>query len=302
LGRTEEIIVSPVMPDKAPLSIIILTYQEEANLGVCLENVCDWAGDVFVVDSYSTDRTIEIARNKGVKFWQNSFENMAQQRNWALDHLPFSFNWVLFLDADELLTEELKQELTEVLPRLSQEVSGLYMRRQFIWLGRWLKRAGMYKWILRTVRRDRARVEMAGRREYMRVQGTTKRLQNDMLHDDHKGVGDWIVKHNKFASQEARELLESASGKKLTDTWQTSRSNAAVETESARVVKLRHFWNRLPLFVRPPLSFFIKYILMLGFMDGIPGIIYYFLHDFWYPFLVDVKYLELRSKMPTLYK
>ena len=259
----------------------------------------DWAGEVFVVDSYSTDQTVEIARNKGVQFWKNPFENMAQQRNWALDNLPLSFDWVLFLDADELLTEELKEEFSEVLPRLPQKVSGLYTRRRFIWFGRWLKRAGMYEWILRTVRRDKARVEMAGRREYMRIQGSTLRLQNDMIHDDRKGIGDWIIKHNKFATQEARELLKSASGKKLTDGWETSESDVGTETESARIVKLRHFWNRLPLFFRPPMNFFIKYILMLGCLDGTPGIIYYFLHDFWYPFLVDVKYLEMRSKMPS---
>jgi glycosyltransferase involved in cell wall biosynthesis len=284
------------MSGKAPISVIILTYQEEANLGTCLANVADWASEVFIVDSYSTDGTAAIAQNQGVPVWQNPFENFAQQRNWALDHLPLTNPWVLFLDADELVSEELKAEITKILPNLGADLGGLYTKRRFIWMGRWLKRGGMYKQVLRIVRRDGARVAMAGWREYMQVKGRTLLLKNDLIHQDHKGVGDWILKHDRYASQEADELMASYAGRSLTEHWHAPDDPGRVVTENERIVKLRNFWNRLPLLWRPPLSFFIKYCLMLGFLDGIPGAIYYFLHDFWYPLLVDVKFMERRGK------
>lgn len=283
--------------DKAPLAVIILTYQEEENIGACLENVCGWASEVLVVDSFSADRTLEIVRLKGVPVFQNPFQNMAQQRNWALDNLPLRHDWVIFLDADEKLTPELKEELAKTLPVLPADVGGLYIRRRFLWMGRWLKHGGMYKWILRTVRRDGARVEMAGRREYMRVKGRTWRLRHDMIHEDHKGVGDWIQKHNRYATQEAWELLHSFQGQPLTTGWQISAHNPQMSTENQKVIGFRQCWNRFPPFLRPPLGFIIKYFLMLGVLDGLPGLIYYFLHEFWYPFLVDAKFLELRGKL-----
>lgn len=281
--------------NRVPLSVIILTFQEEDNLGACLDNVCGWAHQVYVVDSFSTDRTVDIAEQKGVAVYKHAFTNMAHQRNWALRTLPLDLPWVLFLDADERLTPELKAELADILPRIPEEISGLYTRRRFFWMGRWLKHGGMYKWILRTVRHDRARVEMAGRREYMRVEGQTLHLKNDFLHDDSKGVSDWIIKHDKYALQEANELLAGSIQHTSDKNRHPSPHSIASETESANIIKLRRYWNRLPLFCRSPLNFLIKYIFMLGFLDGIPGLTYYVLHDFWYPFLVDVKVLELRK-------
>lgn len=279
----------------APLGVIMLTYQEEANIRGGLENVCGWADQVFVVDSFSTDRTLAIAQEFGVPVFQNPFENMAQQRNWALAHLPLVHSWVLFLDADERVTPELQTEIAPLLRTLPEEVAGLYTRRRFIWMGRWLKHGGMHKWVLRIVRRDRAWVEMTGRREYMRVRGQTLHLQHDLIHEDGKGMGDWIRKHHKYASQEAAELLACASGSTVAAAGPAPVAGGAYESEGDRQVKLRRLWNRLPLFFRPPLNFLIKYILMLGFLDGIPGAVYYSLHDFWYPLLVDVKLLELRQ-------
>lgn len=282
---------------KAPISVIILTYNESVNIAACLENVGDWADQVFVVDSFSTDTTLEIAKSKGVQIYQNPFETMAQQRNWSLSNLPLTNDWVMFLDADEWLTPELKDELGNVLPSLPENIGGLYIRRRFIWFGRWLQHGGMYKWILRTVRRNGAKVEMAGRREYMQVKGQTLRLQNDMLHEDHKGLADWIQKHNKYATQEALELLNSYRGHNLTTGWQNAMAAPGAETENQWIISLRNYWNRLPLFLRPFLSFIIKYFLLLGVLDGLPGLIYYFFHDLWYPFLVDAKLMELRKKI-----
>lgn len=259
-----------------------------------MDSVTGWADDVFVVDSFSTDRTMAIANQKGVRVVQNRFENMAQQRNWSLSQLPLKTEWVMFLDADERPTAELKDELARKLPTFSIEIAGLYTKRRFIWLGKWLRHGGMYKKVLRIVRRDRARVEMAGRREYMRVQGNTLLLNNDLLHDDRKGVADWINKHNRFSDQEVDEIANTAKKKALTD--MCLKDPAFQETEGSRIIIIRKYWNRLPLFIRPHLSFFIKYFLMLGFLDGIAGFTYHFFHDFWYPMLVDIKYLERRCK------
>jgi len=281
---------------KAPISVIILTYNEEANLRACLESVAGLSDEVLVVDSFSTDKTLEIAREQGAQIYQNPWVNWAHQRNWALEHLPLSHDWVIFLDADERLTPELGAELAEILPHLPGDVGGLYSRRRFIWMGRWLKHGGNYKWILRTVRREKARVEMSGGWEYMRVRGKTQRLRHDIIHEDLKGAGDWVIKHNRYASQEALELLSSPSGQASRCGWQAAAPGVNYETESGRIVKLRSFWNRLPPFFRPPLNFIIRYFFMLGLLDGLAGLSYYFLHDLWYPFLVDVYLLELRKK------
>src|SRR3989344_7490356 len=134
---------------KLPISVIILTYNEELNIGNCLKSVADWANEIIIVDSFSADKTLEIAKKHTNKIAQRTFVNQAEQFNWALDNLEIKNEWILRLDADEYLTEELKNEITEKLKNVSENISGFYIKRRVYFMGRWIKHGGYYPtWIL----------------------------------------------------------------------------------------------------------------------------------------------------------
>lgn len=268
------------------LAVIILTYNEQANLAQALRSVSGWAREVFVFDSFSTDRTVEIAREHGASVMQHRFENYARQRNAALDELPVRSEWVLFLDADEWLPEALKQEIDSLIASRPVE-NGFYLPRRFIWMGRWIRRGYYPTWILRLFRRGKARCEDRAVNEHLVVDGTTGRLKNDFIHEDLRGVGDWIDKHNRYATLEARELFRQRSE-------QSGEIDARLfGTQAQRKRWLRHrVFNRMPPLVRPFFFWAYRYVLCGGFLDGREAFIYHFLHALWFPLLIDVKYLE----------
>ena len=179
----------------ATLAIIILTHNEETNILQALDSVIGWANEVFVLDSFSTDRTLEIARQYGCQITQNKFENFSKQRNCALDDLRIRSEWVLFLDADEWLPGQLKQEISTLIA-MSPAENGFYVKRRLIWMGRWIRRGYYPCWILRLFRYGHARCEDRTVNEHLIVNGTTGYLRNDFMHEDRKGVTAWITKHN----------------------------------------------------------------------------------------------------------
>src|SRR3990172_9924069 len=150
------------------LSLMVLTYNEEVNLRHCLESVAGLVTDIFVVDSFSTDGTLKVARQYGARVVQNPFVNLAVQVNWALDNLPFATPWILRLDADEYLTPELRDELQAVLPALPQDIAGLSVKRRFYFMDRWIKHGGYYPtWLLRVFREGMVRCEARWMDEHM---------------------------------------------------------------------------------------------------------------------------------------
>jgi glycosyltransferase involved in cell wall biosynthesis len=281
---------------KAPVSVIILTYNEEVNIKACLESAKNLTNEIFLVDSYSTDRTLEIAREYTEKIFQNAWVHWAHQRNWALDNLPISYEWVLFLDADERLTDGLKQEIANTLTGSYQLLEGYYIKRKFYFMGRWLKHGGYQAdYILRLIKRNQARSIGSGAREYVIVQGELGRLKNPMIHEDKKDLAFWIDKHNKLALLEAEHCVRLESKQVLSE---KSVYHAKRHIEHSLKIWLReNVWVRMPLFIRPSFYFLYRYIYQLGFLDGKEGLIYCFLHSLWYPFLVDAKYFELKKNL-----
>jgi len=280
---------------QAPVAIVILTFNEEVNIRSCLESVRGLTDEVFIVDSFSTDNTLEVAREYTDKIYQNAWVHWAHQRNWALDNLPISFDWVLFLDADERLTAELRVELADTLtnPR-APAVEGYYIKRNFYFLGRWLKYGGYQAdYILRLIRKDKARSIGGGAREYMTVQGQLGRLSGQMIHEDHKDLGFWIDKHNKLALLEAEELLR-LEAQQPTEVQPQTQNGKKVE-HSFRKWLRNNIWIKMPILIRPFIYFFYRYVVQLAFLDGKEGFIYCFLHGLWFNFLVDAKYLELQK-------
>jgi len=271
------------------LAVIILTYNEEPNLAQALESVAGWANETFVLDSYSTDRTLEIARQYGCHIAQNKFENYAKQRNYALDHMPIQSEWLLFLDADEWVPDSLKLEISTLIATSPIE-NGYFLSWRLIWMGRWIKRGYYPTWILRLVRHGKVRCEDRSVNEHLIVEGETSRLRNDFIHEDRKGVTEWIDKHNDRSTREAQELLNTRSAPNYQEI-----DASLFGTQAQRKRWLRYkLWNNLPPLIRPFFYFFYRYILTGGFLDGREAFIYHFLQALWLPMLIDIKYVEMK--------
>lgn len=279
------------MTIKLQLSIIILTYNEELNITKSIKNISDFASEVFILDSGSIDKTCSIAADLGAKVFQRNFDNYSNQRNYALKELPIKNEWILFLDADEYLTEELKKEISETLP--GTDYDGFYLKRRFYFQGKWIKHGGYYPiWILRLFKKEKCTVDRAINEHFV-VKGKVGYLKNDFVDENKKGISEWISKHNSYADYEALELI-SAKSQPAKDAQLSNFFGSQVERK--RWIR-ENIWNRfLPPLIRPFIYFFYRYFLRLGFLDGKAGFIYHFLQGLWFLFLIDVKYLELRRK------
>jgi len=273
------------------LAVIIMTYNEEENIAQALESVTGWANEIFILDSFSTDHTIEIARQYDCQIMQYPFENFAKQRNYALDHLLITCEWVFFLDADEWVPGELKQEITSYIAG-SPNANGVYLNRRFLWMGCWIKRGYYPTWTLRLFRYGKGRCEERAVNEHIIIQGETDKLSNDYMHEDKKNVSEWIEKHNIRATLEAVELI-----KKDQEIVQSEVAAKLFGAQAERKRWVRHYvWERLPPLIRPLFYFFFRYIIKGGILDGKQAFTYHFLQALWFPMLIDIKYLEMKNK------
>lgn len=278
---------------KLPVSVVILTFNEEKNIEYCLESVYGWVDEIFIVDSYSTDKTIEVSKRYTDKIYRNPFKTQDQQFNWALDNLPLNSNWILRLDADERVTYELRKELNRKLSGIDEKVAGFYIKRQVYFMGRWMKHGGYYPtWLLRMFRKGKARCEQKGMDEHIALlEGETERLDNDIIDENHKGLSFWIDKHNKFASREMTEMIDLNGSKKASEIKPDLLGDPV---ERKRWLK-ENLYLKFPPFIRPFLYFIYRYLFLFGFLDGKEGLIFHFLQGFWYRFLVDAKIFEYKK-------
>ena len=277
---------------KPSVSVLILTYNEELNVKHCLESVTELSDDILVVDSFSEDRTLDIVKQYTPETYQHPFESWGAQVNWALDNLPFEGDWILRLDADELLTPELRRELIETLPSLPDNVTGLYCKRRVYFMGRWIRHGGYYPtWLLRIFRRGRVRFEYhLGEAEHAIVQeGTTMRLRHDIIDYNRKDLAFWTVKHEGYASREVASLVlaRQNSDRRL----ELQPALFSTPERRKRWLKTR-VYGRFPPFSRAFMYFLYRYFLRLGLLDGVEGLIFHVLQGFWYRFYVDAKIYE----------
>jgi glycosyltransferase involved in cell wall biosynthesis len=273
------------------VAVIILTFNEEANLAQAVRSVTGWADQVFVLDSISTDATVDIARRSGCHTIQHRFENYATQRNFALDALPITSEWVLFLDADEWLPDPVKQEISALIARHPIE-NGFYINRRLIWMGQWIRRGYYPSWILRLFRLGEGRCEDRAVNEHIIVRGATGRLNHDFMHEDRKDITEWIAKHNAYATLEAVELLKRPVA---ADHQEIDARLFGAQSQRKRWLRAK-VWNRLPPLIRPFAYFLYRYVLTGGFLDGTSAFMYHFLQALWFLMLVDIKYLELKRR------
>jgi glycosyltransferase involved in cell wall biosynthesis len=278
----------------AQISVLTLTYNERLHIERCIRSAQQFASRIYIVDCGSDDGTVEIARSLGAHVVHHAWENHARQVNWALDNLPLDTEWVFRLDADEWVSPELASELRERLDGLPSEVSGVVLRRRLYAFGRWLRWGGQDRIsLLRLWRRGQARCEERWMDEHMLLtRGTSVSFQHDFADDNLRPLSWWITKHAGYAVREVADVLLSRSS-------QASNTVAQLQTgqDSRRKRWLKIFvYAGVPRFVRPVLYFVYRYFVLLGFLDGVAGLIWHVLQGFWYRFLVDAILFDVERR------
>jgi len=277
--------------DHASISAIVLTFNEERNLPECLASLAGWVDEIFVVDSGSTDGTVDIARQAGARVYEHAFEHYGAQRNWAIDHLPIASGWTLHIDADERITPELHRSITAALAREPREVEGFLVSRRTMFMGRWIRHGGHYPaWHLRLIRTGAGRCEDRLYDQHFYVTGAVQKLQGDLIDTWTPDVATFTARHLRWAALEAAEHEAPAAA--------AGRIRGRLGSDNAIEQRrwLRDWYARLPLFVRPTAYFLYRYVVRLGFLDGRPGLVFHVLQGFWFRFLVDALILERRLR------
>ena len=272
------------------LSVIILTYNEEANLPACIQSLTGLPCNLFVVDSGSTDSTVAIAAEHAASVVSHPFDNYSAQRNWSQQNLPIETPWVLHLDADERLTPELVVELKQVLADPPAGIAGFLLRKRTIFMGKWIRHGGHYpSYHLRLFRTGAGRCEDRLYDQHFVVEGALAKLDHDYLDVVASKLSTWTVRHSRWAEMEAREILgtQTATGQVVPD---------AFGNPIQRRRWMRNTYVSGPLFVRAAAYWFYRYFLRLGFLDGTPGLIFHFLQGFWFRFLVDATIYEQKQR------
>jgi len=268
------------------ISVLILTLNEEINLPECLDS-CSWCDDIVVFDSFSSDRTREIAAAGSARFIQRRFDNYATQRNAALTEVQYKHPWVLMVDADERTPDDLVLEMQQAVANADTDTVLFRMRRKDYFLSRWLRRSSGYPtWFGRLVRPGRVRVEREVNEEYIAA-GKIGHLQAHLLHYPfNKGIAYWYERHNRYSTMEALAKMQSRS-------MPLSHTSIVSADPIERRRALKQLLYRFPM--RPAIVFLYLYVFRLGFLDGRAGLAFSRMRAS-YELLIDLKVLEAQRR------
>lgn len=280
------------------ISVIILTYNEEIHIRRCLENVKKFAKEVFIIDSYSTDRTLEIAKEYGAVVLQNKWENnYAKQLNWGLQHAPITTKWILRLDADEYLMPELIEELNLKLPALADDITGVIFNRRHIFMGKWMKRGIYPVKLLRLFQTGKGVCEQRLMDEHIQLlEGRAVEFEHDFCDHNLNDLSWFCHKHVNYAIREAVDLLDIELD--LTGAAETD-ENKHISAQALSKRMKKHKYAKQPLFWRSFAYFCYRYFLKGACLDGKIGFIWTFLQGWWYRTLVDAKVFEIKQACGT---
>lgn len=274
------------------LSIFIPTFNEELHIERALKSALSLTRNVYVIDSYSTDRTVEIAERMGAKVYQYKWEadsNWAKKFNWTLKNVPFETEWVMRHDADEYFTPELVERVKRDLPNVGKDVTAISINRREYFMRRWMKHGGAYpKAMVRIMRRGKVFFEARIIDEHVEVtEGRSIYWNVDLCDDKIISLTKWVANHNVHAIKEAIVLIDNEIG--LTGEKDVQK---ALDADALRKRKKKGFYGRLPYFWRAWAFFVCRYFFQLGFLDGVEGFLYCFLQCLWYRNLADAKIVE----------
>lgn len=268
----------------ADITAIILTKNEEVNIVDCIKSIATTVKRIVVVDSFSTDKTVEYAKKCGVEVYQHPFETHARQYKYAVKIADVKTRWILRIDADERLTPGSANELEQVCnSNMESDVTGIIVRFKKNFLGKDLYHGGVYPWKkLICYKAGKGDIEDRAMDEHIvTFEGKTVELKNDSLHFDFKSLEAWTAKHNWYSSKEATDYFAI---QKRTD-----------EKHSLKTVIKNKLYYKLPIGTRAHIYFIYRYYLKMGFLDGKEGKIYAFLQAYWYRYLVDAKIYEMKT-------
>ena len=280
----------------ADITVIILTYNEEKHIKRCMQSVRGFSTDIIVVDSFSTDRTVDIAKSDGAIVFQHAFINQAAQLNWALDNLSIETEWVMRLDADEIVTPDLAEEIPSAIESPDENATGFLVNRCTYFNGQPIRHGGHYpQYVLRIWKHRQARCEASWMDEHIELlRGSAQRLNNDIHDINMNNIGWWTNKHNNYATREAIVLLDRK--------YRFLLPHHEIPGELKGQAKIKR-WLKYNVYTHLPLGwrvfFFYVYrmVFRLGFLDGRSGITFHFLQGFWYRLLVDLKISEVERRM-----
>jgi glycosyltransferase involved in cell wall biosynthesis len=283
------------MHEKPSIAVVILAFNKSVHLPRALDHVRGFASEIFVIDSFSTDETVSLAKAGGAQVLQHPFQNYARQFEWALENAPITADWVMRLDADEIIEHDLAEEIRLKLPSMPADVTGINLNRKTIFQGKFIRWGGRYPlMLLRIWRRGKAHIEDRWMDEHMYLtEGRTVTFQGGFADHNLYDLTYFTAKHNSYASREALDALNQR--------LHLFEPQVALTAEStARQAKIKRFlkeslYNRLPFEISASLFFIYRYIFQLGFLDGRRGLIYHLLQGFWYRFLVGAKLRELEQ-------
>lgn len=275
------------------ITALIITKNEEIHIERCINNIKKLVSDVLIIDSFSNDNTIEIAKKLNIKFIQNKFINHAKQFNFGLSQLSQDTDWVLKIDADEILTSSLIAEIKNKLPKLDKNINGIYIKRHLVFQDTLIKYGRLSPVrLLRLFRFQKGKCDNRWVDEKIKVEGKTVQFKEYIIDQNLKSLSEWIRKHDRYSSAEALNYLLIKYNSSFNDIEQ---SQLNFETLSVVSLKSRNLYDKLPLIIRAFIIFSYRYFFCLGFLHGKAGLIYFFLQSLWYRILVDAKILEVEK-------
>ena len=279
------------------LIVIILTFNSEETIAQVIHSCEDLATRILVVDSFSVDDTVSIARSLGCEVVQHGFENYSAQRNWSQEYVQSKpGDWLLHIDSDEVISPELARSIRTVKEGAADDVDGYLVRRLSFFLGTPIRYGHINpSWHLRLFRADRGCCEDRLYDQHFLVPGPTRRLNGLLIDLQLVSLEKWTAAHNRWSTAEAHEAARDQTQE--TAQGATLRGSLRGDIRMKKRWLKNNIWYRSPLFIRPLAFFLYSYFLRLGFLDGRNGLIYHFLQAFWFRFLVDAKIYESRIRV-----
>lgn len=273
------------------ISVVILTFNSSASIQVTLDAIKQVTDDINVIDSHSSDNTVDILEQNDCKVISRAFKNYSDQRNWAIENLSLKYEWQLHVDADEVLEESLIDQINSL--NLSKSAfDGYIIGRKIVFMNKVLRFGGIAKtWHYRLFKNGYGKCEDRNYDQHFVSSGSVGKLNAFMLDYQNDTLSEWTARHNRWSDMESKEILQSSN--QNVDQIKPDMSGNAIERKRAQ----KALYYKLPLFLRAFSYFFVRYFFQLGILDGRAGFIYHILQGFWFRFLVDAKIYEAKQQI-----
>ncbi|TFE66589.1 glycosyltransferase family 2 protein [Methylacidiphilum caldifontis] len=276
------------------LSAILLTYNSASSLPKTLLSLAQVSDDIHAVDSYSTDDSISILKAHNVHVIQHEFENYSKQRNWAINNIKTKYEWQIHIDSEEWLSDDLIKNINNLSEKMLKGINGIMIQKLVIFLNKKIIHGGMTPiWHVRLFRSGYGRCEEKKYDQHFIVEGKTIKINGYIMDNVCSNLNEFIIRHNRWSDLEAEDFLSDSNQNQ--NKAQLKGNLFGNDMERKRWFKEKY--NVLPLFIRPYLLFFYRYVIKMGFLDGIEGLIFFTLQTFWFRFLVDSKIYEKQKNI-----